>query len=301
MNIEEIRKLQQNRIINYEKKSRKKKFFCIVISLFLLMILLIVWGFLSEREVGITTYNIGSDKVNGTLRIALLSDLHNREFGENNNHLIEAISDSEPDVIIMCGDMVMEDDPDIHVILQLCKNLCEIADIYYVLGNHEGVLEYSPDGLQVPLDRYLLEAGVTVCYSGEYPISYAGGEIDCFAVSMQPERYEIDEGIKKEFQEFIEKDTFKLVVSHYPSIIYETFYDENFDLGLAGHFHGGQIIIPGIGGLYHKDTGFFPKYYGGLYQLKLGKLIVTRGLGSSSLIPRINNKPEFVIININGK
>ena len=67
---------------------------------------------------------------------------------------------------------------------------------------------------------------------------------------------------------------------------------------MAGHYHGGLIRIPGIGGLFHWDTGFFPAYAGGLYPWGEGNLIVTRGLGNHGLIPRINNKPELVVVDI---
>ena len=70
------------------------------------------------------------------------------------------------------------------------------------------------------------------------------------------------------------------------------------DLAVAGHYHGGIIRIPGLGGLYHPKTGFFPKYDGGKYELAQGTLIVTRGIGNHGLIPRINNRPELVIIDV---
>ena len=71
------------------------------------------------------------------------------------------------------------------------------------------------------------------------------------------------------------------------------------NLALAGHYHGGIVRIPGLGGLYHPEEGFFPKYSGGEYSLTYGKLIVSRGLGDQNFSLRINNKPELVIIDIN--
>ena len=74
--------------------------------------------------------------------------------------------------------------------------------------------------------------------------------------------------------------------------------DMEFDLAVAGHYHGGQVILPGIGGLFHKDTGLFPEYYGGAYPLSHGTLILSRGLGNSTIFPRINNDPELILIEV---
>lgn len=70
---------------------------------------------------------------------------------------------------------------------------------------------------------------------------------------------------------------------------------------LSGHAHGGQWIIPGIlNGFYAPNQGFFPEYAGGLYKFDKKIFIVSRGLAkwSTSIIPRIFNPPELVIIDI---
>ena len=73
------------------------------------------------------------------------------------------------------------------------------------------------------------------------------------------------------------------------------------DLGVCGHYHGGQVWIPFVGGLYHGDTGMFPKYSGGLYSLTHSTIFVSRGMGGHSGLPRINNRPELAVIDINGR
>jgi predicted MPP superfamily phosphohydrolase len=70
---------------------------------------------------------------------------------------------------------------------------------------------------------------------------------------------------------------------------------------LTGHIHGGQIIIPGKGGLISPDVEFFPEYYDGLYELGgecNTRMIVSRGIGNSVLPLRINNYPELVVVTV---
>ena len=109
---------------------------------------------------------IQSERVQTAFRIALLSDLHNYEFGTDNYELVEEIRQSRPDIILIAGDMVNQDEYDTHVVLELCENLKRIAPIYYTLGNHEGVLMYASGEDGIALDVQLMEIGVPMLYFG---------------------------------------------------------------------------------------------------------------------------------------
>ena len=79
------------------------------------------------------------------------------------------------------------------------------------------------------------------------------------------------------FQEYEKSGAFKLLIAHYPGLYYGDLAEGAVDLGICGHYHGGQFRLPLLGGLYHGDTGLFPKYSGGLYRLAKGTLFVSRG------------------------
>lgn len=243
-----------------------------------------------------TFYRVVSEKIKTGVRAVLLSDLHNSQFGENNSELVEEIRRLDPDLILMAGDMVNGDDSDISVILSLCSNLGDIAPVYYAFGNHEGNLTYLEDGPQIPLDTELLNVGVNVLYGEPQTLKVRGNNIVIGRIGANDQSF--SETDRQEVEKLEEMEGFKILVSHYPTLFYEKLAEVEVDLAVAGHFHGGLIVLPGDRGLFHEDVGFFPKYCFGQFQLKNATLVVSRGLGNHGIIPRVNNCPELVVIDI---
>lgn len=289
---------EDKEIVKVRKKKIKRPFFmrtrfyvCLTLALALFVY---IWFELTDNSsFEETFYHVQSDKISDDMRVVLLSDLHNSEFGPENNMLVERIAALEPDMIVAAGDMVNEYDKDTSVAVNLCRQLLEIAPVYYGFGNHEGTLVYDE---KVPLDGELSAIGVTVFYNDSRTVEVKGNVIDIGAVGTPPKMF--DEYSAEFIEEYVKSDHFKLLIAHFPSLFYEKLADENIDLALCGHFHGGQVQIPGVGGLYSLDYGFFPKYCDGIFELQESTVIVSRGLGNSRKIPRINNKPELVIVDI---
>ena len=69
------------------------------------------------------------------------------------------------------------------------------------------------------------------------------------------------------------------------------------DLTLSGHAHGGQWRFFGKG-IFAPGQGIFPKYTKGVYE---NRLIVSSGLGNQTVVPKINNPPEILKVNIKSK
>lgn len=262
-------------------------------------------GLSYENETGIFSqkletsfFHLYSDKVpmGKNLRLVVLSDLHNKEFGEKNIELVERVKRLSPDLILLAGDMVNKSEDRTDVAVDLCSQLAEIAPVYYGIGNHEGNMMYV-NGLRI--DGQLREVGAKVLINQSEDIVVQDTAVSIGSVSTSVLDY--DEYSAPFVAEFEQKDTLKILIAHCPDLFYEKMADVNVDLSVAGHFHGGQVRLPIVGGVYAIGHGFFPKYCNGMFTLANGKLFVTRGLGNSHKIPRINNRPEIAVIDVNAR
>ena len=282
-----------------QKNSKKRGGVWKILAVLLLAVIIlcgVLWHFSDNSTFEVTFYRVSDTKIGDPIRAVLLADLHNGEFGDGNEELTDTIISLEPDIILMAGDMVNGDEPDISAVMDLCESLAEAAPIYYILGNNEGELIYEEGGPQVPLDLELQNAGVQVLYDGWTETELNGNQVIIGAAPYEPEH--VPEDFPDFIREFGEEEGFKILISHYPSMYYELLAEARFDLAVAGHFHGGLIRLPNGAGRYHVDEGIFPKYCYGKFALKYGDLIVSRGLGSHDGLPRINNRPELVVIDI---
>jgi len=87
----------------------------------------------------------------------------------------------------------------------------------------------------------------------------------------------------------------RILFMHDPAALFQI--KEKYFLTLAGHLHGGQVYIPGIGAIV--TPGNAPKSWAnGWTEFELGSLYVSKGIGTSILPVRFNATPEFVILNL---
>ena len=92
-------------------------------------------------------------------------------------------------------------------------------------------------------------------------------------------------------------DRFSLVLSHRPELL-PAYAEAGADLVLSGHAHGGQVRLPGIGGLFAPGQGILPRLTSGVHARGETRLVVSRGLGNSAFPLRVFNPPEIVTVTL---
>ena len=109
-----------------------------LLAVLLAALALIAWGYFgSKYALELTNYVLSSPKLTAPIRVVQLTDLHNSEFGENNERLVRMVKKQNPDVILLTGDMLNGDEPRTEVVTGLIEQLAAIAPVYASYGNHE--------------------------------------------------------------------------------------------------------------------------------------------------------------------
>ena len=78
----------------------------------MLFVTLVIWGVYCDNTIAITNYCVNNTKNDAKLKFVVITDLHNKEYGEKNADLAELVKEQNPDFIAVCGDMVNRGDPD---------------------------------------------------------------------------------------------------------------------------------------------------------------------------------------------
>lgn len=283
------------------KKSFKRKIIVIII-LVCFIILFGIWR--SYHWINVNTYEVQTDKIETSVKLLIIGDLHDCTFGEENEELILKIEEEQPDLILMAGDMLNEDSQDDEKVVHLVEALSRIAPVYYALGNHERTyMEAHPEFCEE------VEAAGAVVLEKEYqdiPIGSSslriGGMYDyAFGLDWENTAQKASQDVKMFLTEFENTSAYKIMISHRPDSFVFGNASEYWDVDLvvSAHNHGGQVVIPLLGGLYGGDQGWFPEYIHGLYELEEMQMFVTTGLGSEKqVLPRWNNPPEIAVVQL---
>ncbi len=281
-----------------KKLNKKKAVLSISIILLIILGIWILWGNLT---IGTTEYILVNDRIPDGFdgfRIVQISDLHNAQYGTGNSRLLEELSGTSPDIIVITGDMVDYRRTNFEVALAFTKEAISFAPIYYVPGNHEGRLaEYEV------FKSDLEKAGVIVLGNQKMQLTRNGSGITLMGMNDPRFREDFPFGDEVAYARQTLSDLcgaadgYTILLSHRPEL-FDLYAEYGVDLAFSGHAHGGQFRLPVVGGLVAPNQGFFPKYDAGLFSENNTTMIVSRGIGHSVLPIRINNRPEIVAVTL---
>ena len=261
----------------------------------ILIAALIAWAAIDSRNIDVTRFTVsGAPEAFSGFKIVQISDLHNAEFGTDNQKLIDILKKEAPDAIVITGDLIDARRTNTEIAESFARRCMEIADCYYVPGNHEARLGDTYDAFE----SALIADGVNVLRNGSVRIRKEMDAIRIVGVD-DPAFAKASDAITNldAALEALSSDDFTILLAHRPELIDE-YSKWGIDLVLSGHAHGGQIRLPGIGGLYAPGQGFFPRYTSGNYTVGDTEMIVSRGIGNSAFPLRVNDRPEVVIVTL---
>ena len=260
-----------------------------------------------QRTFCINEYIIKSHKIKKEQKIVFLSDMHNHQYGINNEKLLKSIRDTAPDLILIGGDMLVgKEHHDYQIALEFVKKLPEICPVYYANGNHEQRMKEKPEEYDFSYSKYhdiLKEAGVCFLENDNICVDSNGNNIRLSGLEIPRRCYT---HFKKEtlyMEEVTERigssnnKKYEILLAHNPSYM-KNYVEWGADLVLSGHLHGGIVRIPGLVGAISPSFEIFPKYSGDLYYEEDTAIVVSKGLGTHTINIRLFNPAEVVVIHL---
>lgn len=287
-----------------------------------LFIIIILWTAVEQKQLTTTKYSAASKRLPkefDNIGFVVLADLHNYNFGKSNERLIKRIDALMPEFIIVAGDMInkgMACYP--SNAYTLLSELAKKYKIYYAYGNHEQRWEKSlnetvenanarpenPDPSWVVYKEKLSGMNVTFLDNestfhtrNKVKIRITGVSIDktFFERSRIPA---MEEGYLNSLIGEKKGKEYQILIAHNP-VYFEEYAKWGADLTISGHLHGGLVRLPGVGGVISPQVRLFPKYSAGNFTNNgQQQMVVSRGLGSHSAMPRMFNAPEIVYITL---
>lgn len=256
------------------------------------------------------TFELTSEKLRKPERnFVFLSDLHNNQFGKNQEKLLRAIEKARPDAVLIGGDMMVckRGKLDLEPSLELVRALAGKYPVFYANGNHEERMkrerEVYGDSCQT-FCQELEKAGVV--YLSDESAEF-GDDIRITGCNMQERYYRhrftvprMEEGELERHVGRGESGQYQILLLHSP-LFFEECRRWGADLTLCGHFHGGTIRLPFLGGVMTPQFQFFLPWCAGRFDREGKTMIVSRGLGTHSINIRFCNKPQLVHIRLRKK
>ncbi|HEY3379347.1 MAG TPA: metallophosphoesterase [Armatimonadota bacterium] len=266
------------------RKIRWRLFVLLVLCALFLYARFIEPNWVAVERVSLSLPHLPAD-FNG-LRVVQLSDIHypdshNPQFFRG---VVERVNRLKPDLIVLTGDYISSGRDNIAPCAQMLGGLHAPLGVVAVLGNHD----YWTDGREVT--RALSANGIRALRNASVALSRGNARLWIVGI----------DDAWKGFDDFatalhgIPASEAKIVLLHEPDFAVTT-ARYPVDLQLSGHSHGGQVRLPGIGGLHYPP---YSKIYPmGYYHVGALQLYVNRGLGL--IVPfRFDCRPEITLLTL---
>lgn len=226
-------------------------------------------------------------------RVAVIADLHvgsPRNGLDNLRRVVRRVNETLPDLVLIAGDLIVDNVVGGRFVPpeEIAEDLAAINarfGVFAVLGNHDRWLSAER------VEKALAGAGITVLENRAVRVSVRGAGIWIAGVSD----YWTGHPSIEEALSGVDPAEPVILFTHNPDLFPEV--PPRVSLTVAGHTHGGQVIIPFVGPA-NTPSRFGDRYAAG-HVVEGGRhLFVTTGVGTSRLGVRFLVPPEVVSLKL---
>lgn len=270
-----------------------------------LFALLMLVGIIDGNRFVVAEEEFTLPKLKKGCRFVMISDLHNKVYGKNNQKVIDAVKRAAPDFIVIAGDLITSHaNESIEPGVNLVKELSKDYQIYYAMGNHETKIKMYPEKYGDMYERLVKEIThpnvkllVDESYVlSEYAICLTGLELERTYFARFKKKKLEQKHLRKHIGE-PQTAYCNVLIAHNPDY-FEEYAAWGAELVLAGHVHGGIMRLPLVGGVISPSYRLFPKYDGGVFREGEAAMLLGRGMGAHTLPFRFFNPAELLVVTL---
>jgi predicted MPP superfamily phosphohydrolase len=267
----------------------QRKLIYLAIVIIILAVYSLMEPYLTEDKV-ITVVNRDLPQQFADTKLILIADIHHGPFFTLSRlrKLVRKVNAQKPDLILLGGDYVDFSPKYIKPCFNELKNLQAPLGVFGVLGNHDHM-----QGAAL-IKRAMKEAGIVSLDNKAFWIDKAGGRIKLGGVGD----YLTDAQDLRPTINDVRTDDFVILLTHNPDYC-AALAPAKVDLVLSGHTHGGQVTLFGLWApVIPSRCG--QKFRTGVIELPNTKVIVSNGVGVSTLPLRFFARPQLVTVFLRG-
>lgn len=226
------------------------------------------WSRCRVRELTVNVWNL-PPALEG-VRIVHLTDTHVGKFtrGKVLRDLVESINHLKADLVLFTGDLIDSSLDDLPAAMEMVSSLEPSRALVMIEGNHD--LFQGAENFAQGVRAY----GVTLLRDEALRLTVRGHPVQILGIRWHGRGHGIEKHVDA-VADLVEPGAFPILLAHHPHA-FDRAAERGLPLTLAGHTHGGQIMLTpefGAGSVIFK-------YWTGLYQRGGSSLVVSNGAGN---------------------
>ncbi len=250
-----------------------------------------LWLRVDHVDVAVDGARAGDDPV----KIGVLADLQTNSVGSHEREAVDRLVAAAPDVIVIPGDLFHGSDAEYARELDAMRGLLGRLDaphgVYFTQGDADPEVWVARmfEGTEIQvLDRDVVDVEI-----GDRRLRIGGH-------TLHPSAHDAAV-VRAELQGTVDDGAITVLVAHRPDTVLYLPERSRVDLTIAGHTHGGQIVVPGIGPLVTLSEVPREVARGGLHEVDGNQIYVSPGVGierGDAPQVRLFNRPAVAILTL---
>ncbi|MCG8405022.1 MAG: metallophosphoesterase [Phycisphaerales bacterium] len=236
----------------------------------------------------------GSRNGSDVIRIGVLADIQTADVSDYERDAVDRIMELKPDIILLPGDLFQGSldafNAQFETLVDLVSRLSAPGGVYFVMGD----CDYRDR-----IERLFRETDVTLLHNDV--VRVAVGDRDVTIGGLELEYTSTARAAVRRLLDVPGDGDIRILLAHRPDIVSKLPNGSKIDLVVAGHTHGGQVVIPFLGPPITFSKLPMAVAAGGIHWYQGNMIYISRGVGCErGQAPRVRFlcPPEMTLLHL---